>query len=129
MRERRGDSHNAVWVAAGLDPIAMNVLTELWVGMPLGSYSATRGWSPDQLAAAVARLGRLGWIDDGTLTPAGHGFRDSLETLTDACEQPIVESLAAGGHLDTDLERLARWSDRCVAAGAFPPDAFKRAAG
>ena len=53
-REHRGDSHVAACIAAGLDPIAMNVLTELWVGMPLGSYSATRGWSADQLGDGAA---------------------------------------------------------------------------
>src|SRR5262245_3028657 len=33
-REHRGDSHIAASIARGLDPIAMNVITELWVGMP-----------------------------------------------------------------------------------------------
>ena len=46
LREHRGDGHIAACIAAGLGPVAMNVLTEVWVGMPLGSYSAT------------ARLGR-----------------------------------------------------------------------
>ena len=41
LREHRGDGHIAACIAAGLGPVAMNVLTELWVGMPLGSYSAT----------------------------------------------------------------------------------------
>ena len=39
-REHRGDSHVAACIADGWAPIAMNVLTEVWVGMPLGSYSA-----------------------------------------------------------------------------------------
>ena len=44
-REYRGDGHVAVCAAAGLDAVEMNVLTELWLGMPLASYSASRAWS------------------------------------------------------------------------------------
>ena len=42
LREHRGDGHVAACIAAGLGPVTMNVITELWIGMPLGSYSATR---------------------------------------------------------------------------------------
>src|SRR5947207_2733853 len=38
VREHRGDSHVAACVAAGLDPVRMNVLTEVWVGYPVGEY-------------------------------------------------------------------------------------------
>ena len=34
LREHRGDSHIAACVAAGLDAVEMNVLTEVWLGMP-----------------------------------------------------------------------------------------------
>ena len=106
----------------------MNVLTELWVGMPLGSYSATRGWSPDQIATAVARLTHLGSLDDdGRLTAAGRAVRDDIEAVTDAMEQSIVDAL--GDDVDAIIEQLDAWSARCIAAGAFPPDVFKRAAG
>ena len=58
---------------------------------------------------------------DATLTPEGRRFRDEVGRY---------ELLVA---LDDDLgtvtERLARWSARCVEAGAFPPDPRKRAAG
>ena len=30
----RGDSHVAAAAAAGLDPVELNILTELWIGMP-----------------------------------------------------------------------------------------------
>lgn len=129
MREHRGDSHIAVSVAAGLEPVAMNVLTELWVGMPLGGYSASRGWSAQDIAAAVERLAGAGWIADGALTDTGRDFRDAIEASTDEREQPIVDALAATGDLDADIDRLDAWSGRCVDAGAFPPDVYKRAAG
>jgi hypothetical protein len=50
VREHRGDSHVAAAGAAGLGPVEMNVLTELWVGLPLGSYTATRGWPEPTVA-------------------------------------------------------------------------------
>src|SRR5262249_11465621 len=71
LREHRGDSHVAACVAAGLDAVEMNVLTELWLGMPLFSYSATRGWSPDALGAAADRLRTRGWFDGEALTVDG----------------------------------------------------------
>jgi hypothetical protein len=127
VREHRGDSHVAASVAAGVDPIAMNVLTELWVGMPLGSYSATRGWTPEQLAATADRLRHEGLLDGDQLSRRGEVWRDGLEATTDAHERSIVAALGDG--FDDLVTRLDGWSARCVDAGAFPPDVFKRAAG
>ena len=42
-------------------------------------------------------------------------------------EQSIVDAL--GADADAVTAQLDEWSQRCVAAGSFPPDAFKRAAG
>jgi hypothetical protein len=127
VREHRGDSHVAASVAAGVDPIAMNVLTELWVGMPFASYSATRGWTPEQLAATADRLRADGLLDGDQLSRRGQVWRDGLEATTDAQERSIVEALRDG--FDELVARLDEWSARCIAAGAFPPDVFKRAAG
>ena len=117
-REHRGDSHVAASVAAGLDPITMNVLTEVWVGMPLGSYSATRGWTPEQIAAASDGMRAKGWLDGDVLSPAGRAWRDDLEAATDALEQSIVDAL--GADLDADVAALDEWSARCVAACGVP---------
>ena len=127
FREHRGDSHVAACVAAGLDPVEMNILTECWVGMPLFSYTATRAWSEDAMQAAAARLRSRGLLDDDTLTAAGQTFRDGIETQTDHLQQSIVDEL--GDSLDPVVGQLNEWSARCVSAGAFPPDPFKRAAG
>lgn len=129
LREHRGDSHNAVSITAGLDPVTMNVLTELWVGMPFGTYSASRGWTGEQLQEALAGLERSGLVDDGGLNERGREVRDGIEDSTDRAEQPVVDALAGTGDLDHDVALLADWSDRCISAGAFPPDVLKRAAG
>ncbi len=126
-REHRGDSHNAVCIVEGLGPIEMNVLTELWLGMPLGTYSATRGWTTDQIAASADRLRAGGWLDRDQLSDEGRARRDAIEARTDAMEQGIVDAL--GGDLDSIVTQLDDWSQRCIDAAAFPPNAFKRAAG
>jgi hypothetical protein len=127
VREHRGDSHVAAAAAAGLDPVEMNILTELWIGMPLLSYTATRGWAPDVMQRAVARLESRGWVRDGAITGEGVAERLSIEQRTDAQEQPIVAAL--GGRLDEVCSRLNHWGQLCIEAGAFPRDILKRAAG
>jgi len=127
VREHRGDSHVAAAAAAGLNPVEMNILTELWIGMPLLSYTATRGWAPDAMQRAVARLESRGWIRDGGLTDSGLAGRLGIEQRTDAQEQPIAAAL--GDRLEEVCDRLNHWGQLCIEAGAFPPDILKRAAG
>ena len=127
VREHRGDSHVAMATAAGIGPVEMNVLTECWIGMPLLSYTATRGWPEAAMGAAVDGLEARGWLRDGALTAAGRAARAGLEDRTDAAEQAIVDAL--GDRLDEVCARLDDWGERCIAAGAFPADILKRAAG
>ena len=127
VREHRGDSHIAACVAAGLDPVRMGILSEVWVGFPVGEYSGTRAWPAEVHAAAVSRLEADGLIADGAITDDGRAFRDGIEAATDAAQADLVS--AVGGELDTVIKQLDAWSQRCVEAGAFPPDVRKRAAG
>ena len=127
LREHRGDSHLAASINAGLDPVAMNILTELWLRMPLGPYTATRGWSEPRIAAAASELEQRGLIASGALTAAGRHFRDDIEERTDAMEQRIV--LAIGDDLEALVAHLQEWSKLCIAAKTFTSDVFKRAAG
>jgi hypothetical protein len=127
VREHRGDSHVAACVAAGLDPVRTNVLTETWVGYPVGEYSGTRAWPEEVHAAAVARLEADGMIADGAITDRGRSLRDGIEATTDAAQAELIEAL--GSRLGALTEELDGWSKLCVEAGAFPPDIRKRAAG
>jgi hypothetical protein len=127
VREHRGDSHVAAANVAGLDPVQMNVLTELWLGMPLLSYAATRVWPPHALDAAVASLRERGWVDGEALSDEGRRVRSAVEAATDVQEQPVLDRL--GGRLDEVCAQLEVWSEQCVQAGAFPADVLKRAAG
>jgi hypothetical protein len=127
VREHRGDSHIAAYITACLGPVDMNILTELYVGMPLGSYTATRGWSEEVIASSVERLQKKGLISDGSLTPAGLRLREEIEEHTDAMEQPLIEAI--GSDFDTLVTQLNEWAELCIKAGAFPPNIQKRAAG
>ena len=127
VREHRGDSHLAACVAAGLDPVRMGILSEVWVGYPVGEYSGTRAWSQEAHDAGAARLEADGLIAGGRITEAGRAFRDGIEAATDAAQRDLVEAL--GDDLDGVTAQLDAWSARCIAANAFPVDPRKRAAG
>ncbi|MFN0030490.1 MAG: SCO6745 family protein [Acidimicrobiales bacterium] len=131
LREHRGDTHTAAFVAAGMDPVRMNILTELWIGYQLGGYSTSRAWGPDVTAAALTRLRLDGLIqgegDATQLTVAGRARRDEIESATDRGQQDIVDRL--GDRLDSVVDALQRWSALCISRGMFPPDLRKRAGG
>lgn len=126
-REHRGDSHVAVCVQRGLGPIEMSILTELWVGYPLGAYSGTRGFSPEAIADAAAGLAECGLMVGDELSDDGRRFRAAIEDDTDGLDRVVVEAL--GADADQVIAWLDQWSSLCVAARAFPPDIRKRAAG
>lgn len=127
LRELRGDGHIAACVAAGLDPVEMNVLTELYAGWEPLAYTATRGWPQEVMDAALARLREGGLVGGGTLTPQGEQLRDGIEDTTDRTMQPVVDAL--GADLPALVDQLSGWSEAVVSRGSFPPDPRKRAAG
>jgi hypothetical protein len=119
LREFRGDSHIAAWVAAGLDATEIGLLTEPYWGMPARTYIRTRAWSEAQLDAAEARLTAAGHLEGGALTPSGRELRESIELATDAQMAPAVDALGA------DLPELAAllepWATAVMDAGGYPP--------
>ncbi|WP_148612913.1 SCO6745 family protein [Nocardioides rubriscoriae] len=127
LREHRGDGHLAVLVAAGIDGVQANQLTELWVGWDPLAYTGSRAWSPDAMSAATGALEERGWVADGRLTETGTQVRRDLESATDRSAQGAVDAI--GADLDGVVERLEAWSQRVVERGWFPPDPYKRAAG
>lgn len=126
FREHRGDGHLAACAVGGLGAVAVNVLTELWHGYPLGEYTATRGFSEAVIAAEAASLRARGWLDDGGLTAQGQRAREELEAATDASQRDLVAAL---DDVDVLVAAAQRLSARLVEARAAPADARKRAAG
>ncbi|GAA1921258.1 hypothetical protein GCM10009737_23440 [Nocardioides lentus] len=127
-REHRGDAHLAACVAAGLDGVQANLLTEAWVGWEAEAYAGSRGWSPEAMAAGREALEQCGLLGaDGALTDEGRRFREQLETATDTAEAPLVAAL--GDDLDGLVATCEGWAASVLGAGWFPPDPYKRAAG
>ncbi|MCW2865961.1 MAG: hypothetical protein JWR20_149 [Marmoricola sp.] len=82
VREHRGDGHVALLLARGIDPVEATVLDGAWAGKER-FLRATRGWTPEELAAAEDRLRSRGWTDGGAgLTDAGRAAREELEQET-----------------------------------------------
>jgi hypothetical protein len=127
LRELRGDSHLAACVAAGLTGLEANILTELQVGWPLHSYTATRGWPPEAMNLATLSLRERGLIGDDALTGAGASLRADIEEATDRQLAPARDAI--GPALPGILPPLQEWSRQIVEHGWFPPDPYKRASG
>jgi hypothetical protein len=126
LRQHRGDGHTAACISAGLGAVTMNVMTELWLGMPVGQLAVgQRGWPEEAVAGAVADLERRGLAADGALTAAGRALRDDIEERTDAMQQPVIDAI--GADLDATVAALDGWSSACIAAGLYTPDIYKRA--
>jgi len=93
LREYRGDSHTAAWISAGFSACEIGVLSELYWGLPIKSYSKSRGWTDAEYNDAIDRLERDGLLKDNTLTDTGRLARDSIENATDIQCQLIVDTL------------------------------------
>jgi hypothetical protein len=100
LREYRGDSHTTAWVSAGFDATEIGLLTELFWGLPMRSYSRTRAWTDDQFDAAADRLRAQGLIDDTGFTEAGRRTREDIEVHTD------MQMSAAIAVLGDDIDEL-----------------------
>ena len=85
LREYRGDSHIAAWLSEGLDAVEVCLLTDVFSGLPMRTYSATRGWRTEQFDPATERLVSRGLLEANgdTFTAAGREIRIRIELNTD----------------------------------------------
>ncbi len=127
LREHRGDGHVAALIGAGLSGIeALITHTATGRGFTRQAAQATRGWSDEEWAAALAGLADRGLMTpDERLTDGGERLRTDLETRTD--EHGLAPWQALGEAGATRLGELGRPLVRAVqAAGAFPDGVFAR---
>ena len=97
-REFRGDAHVACLTAEGIDGLEAHVLAAGAGQLPGAVLCEYRGWSDEEWAAAVERLGARGWVDPGgSLTKAGRAARDARERRTDDLAMPPWRRLGPGG--------------------------------
>ena len=118
LREYRGDAHTAAWISAGLDATEIGLLTELFWGLPLKSYSRTRGWSEDDYAGAIERLESRGLLKDGSFTPAGRELRESVEVHTDDQMRGVIATI--GDDFGRLIDQLTAWSNAVRAMKGYP---------
>lgn len=118
LREFRGDCHTAAWISAGLDATEIGLLTELYWGLPLRSYSRTRGWTDDAFDAAVDRLEIRGLISGGAFTDDGRMLREQIERATDVGLAPAIEAI--GDDLDDVTAILEGWGATIRGGYGYP---------
>ena len=86
-------------------------------GVDPALYRESRGWSPDDWAAAVDRLASRGLVTgDGAATPAGRTQRDEIEGRTDELAAAPYATLGDDG-IARLLDVLAPAAGRITAAG------------
>lgn len=118
LREYRGDAHTAAWTAAGIDATEIGLLSELYWGLPMRTYSRTRAWSEAEFDAAQERLTARGLLDGGGFSAAGRAAREAIEIVTDEQCQPIV--VALGDDLDELVGLLAVWGQTVRDGSGYP---------
>ncbi len=118
LREFRGDSHIASWIGAGLDATEIGLLTELYWGLKLRTYSRTRAWSDEQFDAATERLEARGLLADGAFTDTGRAFREDIEVETDRQMAPALHAL--GDDAEELFAILAPWGAAIRDAKGYP---------
>ena len=119
LREYRGDAHTAAWTSAGFDATEIGLLTELYWGMPMGTYVRTRAWSDAQLDAAKDRLRARGVLDGDAFSTTGYETRDAVERNTDAQMRGALDAL--GHDLDPLCTILEGWGNEIRAQGGYLP--------
>ena len=118
LREYRGDSHTAAWISAGIDATEIGLLSELYWGLPMRSYSRTRAWTDEQFEAAHQRLRSRGLVDEIGFTLAGRELREDIETNTDVQMAGIARAMGSG--LQELVDILLPWGDAIRAGHGYP---------
>ncbi len=119
LREYRGDAHTATWTSAGFDATEIGLLTELYWGLPMGTYVRTRAWSDEQLDAAKERLRSRDLLDGDGFSSEGRIQREKVEAATDDQCRPALDAL--GDDLEELLTILRPWGKAIRDAGGYLP--------
>jgi hypothetical protein len=101
VREYRGDCHIAAWVAAGLDPVEAELMTEVFYGMPPKYYHRGRGWREADLDAGLDRLRARGWVDGSRPVHRGRTRGAGVGLI-----EPWAGQIVAANGYPTDIRQL-----------------------
>lgn len=118
LREYRGDADVSAWTSAGVGACEMCLFTEPYWGLPLRTYSRTRGWSDAEFDSAEERLIGRGWLEGAGLTDVGWAERERIEVATDLQCKPVIDAL--GDDLDELIAALSSWGAAVRDAKGYP---------
>ena len=118
VREHRGDSHIAAWTATGLDPVEICLMSDAWMDQPLKTVTSTRGWTQEEMDAAIDRLRSRGLLDGEVASAAGRDLREEIEWMTDLQERPLCEAI--GDDMHDLLTILQPWAHTLVERQYYP---------
>jgi hypothetical protein len=118
LREYRGDSHTAAWTSAGMNATEIGLLSELYWGLPMRSYSRTRAWTNEQFDAAHEALKARGLLDDEGFTKKGREARELIETVTDT--QMSMTIAALGDDIEELFDILEPWGVAMRESHGYP---------
>ncbi|MFH0519869.1 hypothetical protein ACHBTE_22195 [Streptomyces sp. M41] len=121
LREHRGDGHIAALLVAGLDPVE-SLVSFAAIGAASVQRFESRGWSPQEWAAARARLAARGLVDaEGTATDAGRELRRAVEDDTDRLAVAPWRALTAQ-EIDRLVELLGEFWVAVLSSGLLPSE-------
>ncbi len=121
LREHRGDGHLAALLTAGLDPVE-SLVSFAAIGAASAERFESRGWSPQEWAAARGRLAARGLVGaDGAATETGRALRRSVERDTDQLAAGPWQSLGPAG-TDRLAELLGDFWVAVLASGLLPSE-------
>ena len=109
---------SGIGACADIDATEIGLLSELYWGLPMRTYSRTRAWTEAQFDAAHERLKSRGLVDDTGFTPHGHGVREQIEHNTD--RQMDRAMAAIGSDIDELVEILLPWGAAIRGAQGYP---------
>jgi hypothetical protein len=121
VREHRGDSHIAAWIAHGFDATEISLITEPYIGLPMRTYARSRAWSDAEFDAALERMTARGYFKAGELTQDGLDAREAVEDATDLQETSIVDAI--GADFDELCGILEPWADAIREQKGYPSSA------
>ena len=107
LREYRGDSHTAAWISAGFNATEIGLLSEMYWGLPMRTYSRTRAWTNAQFDDAFESLRSRGLVNSERFTDAGRSLRESIEIATDSQMTGAINAL--GDDIDDLFSILEPW--------------------
>lgn len=128
LREHRGDGHNAVLLAEGLDGCGANVLAAAVRGSGAEMLRRSRGWTDERWEGTVGELAEAGLVEvaraddtDGvSATEEGRALHRRIEARTDALAWRSYRATGAAGDIPRLVDLLEGPARQVYAAGHLP---------